>query len=100
MWHLTAGLPYLVRLMNLRFNAPRTRVRGLDFAARVEVIGRNVRGFLPGDGHQRGADRLESVVGRRRGDGARHPRGLPSAGSLVSAPRRGGGEVTLDSVGS
>ena len=48
-WHLTAGLPYFVRLMGLGFSAPRMRVRGLDFAGRVEEVGRNVRSFRRGD---------------------------------------------------
>jgi 2-desacetyl-2-hydroxyethyl bacteriochlorophyllide A dehydrogenase len=48
-WHLTAGMPYLVRLMGLGFSAPRTHVRGVDFAGRVAEVGRNVREFRPGD---------------------------------------------------
>jgi NADPH:quinone reductase-like Zn-dependent oxidoreductase len=47
-WHLMAGLPYLVRpFVGLR--RPRTAVRGLDLAGRVEVIGPNVSQFRPGD---------------------------------------------------
>jgi NADPH:quinone reductase-like Zn-dependent oxidoreductase len=48
-WHLTTGLPYLVRLMGPGFRAPRTHVRGVDFAGRVEAVGRNVRQVRPGD---------------------------------------------------
>ena len=38
-WHFTAGLPYMVRLMGPGFRAPKTHVRGLDFAGRVEAVG-------------------------------------------------------------
>ena len=48
-WHLTAGLPYMVRLMGLGFREPKTHIRGTDFAGRVEEVGRNVRAFRPGD---------------------------------------------------
>ncbi len=47
-WHFTAGLPYMVRLMGLGFRAPKGRVRGGDFAGRVEAVGRNVTGPAPG----------------------------------------------------
>jgi NADPH:quinone reductase-like Zn-dependent oxidoreductase len=46
-WHLMAGLPYIVRLMGLR--APRDRVRGADVAGHVEAVGANVTEFQPGD---------------------------------------------------
>jgi hypothetical protein len=47
-WHLMAGLPYLVRpAVGLR--APKTRVRGMDVAGRVEAVGANVTRFSPGD---------------------------------------------------
>ena len=48
-WHLMAGLPYLVRMMGLGFRAPRVRVRGMDVAGRVEAVGANVTEFQPGD---------------------------------------------------
>lgn len=47
-WHLMAGLPYLVRpAVGLR--APKTRVRGMDVAGRVEAVGADVTRFRPGD---------------------------------------------------
>ena len=48
-WHLTAGLPYLVRLMGLGLRAPKRRVPGMDVAGRVEAVGKNVTRFRPGD---------------------------------------------------
>ncbi len=48
-WHLMTGLPYLVRLMGYGLRKPKTRVRGIDVAGRVETVGRNVTSFQPGD---------------------------------------------------
>jgi NADPH:quinone reductase-like Zn-dependent oxidoreductase len=48
-WHLTAGLPYLVRVMGYGLRSPKTRVPGMDLAGRVEVVGSDVTGFQPGD---------------------------------------------------
>ncbi len=48
-WHVTAGLPYLVRLMGLGLRAPKARVPGNDVAGRVEAVGKNVTQFQPGD---------------------------------------------------
>ena len=48
-WHLTAGLPYLVRLMGLGLRAPKRRVPGMDVAGRVEAVGMNVTHVRPGD---------------------------------------------------
>ncbi|WEO78838.1 NAD(P)-dependent alcohol dehydrogenase [Cryobacterium sp. SO2] len=47
-WHVMAGLPYLVRTA-IGFRAPKTRVRGMDVAGRVEAVGANVTRFAPGD---------------------------------------------------
>ncbi|MBC7441201.1 MAG: NAD(P)-dependent alcohol dehydrogenase [Ramlibacter sp.] len=47
-WHLTAGLPYPVRLA-FGLRAPRTRVRGLDVAGIVEAVGGKVTWPRPGD---------------------------------------------------
>ncbi len=48
-WHLTAGEPYMARLMGLGGCAPKARVRGLDFAGVVEAAGASVRRYRPGD---------------------------------------------------
>ena len=48
-WHLMAGLPYLVRIMGFGLRAPKTPVRGSDAAGVVEAVGPEVTGFRPGD---------------------------------------------------
>jgi threonine dehydrogenase-like Zn-dependent dehydrogenase len=48
-WHLMAGLPYLVRIAGFGLRAPKNSVRGLDVAGRVEAVGENVTEFQPGD---------------------------------------------------
>lgn len=48
-WHLMAGLPYLVRIMGFGLRAPKTPVRGSDAAGRVEAVGKQVTRFRPGD---------------------------------------------------
>src|SRR5882672_4894684 len=47
-WHIMRGDPYLARLA-LGFSRPKTRIRGRDFAGRVEAVGPNVTGLRPGD---------------------------------------------------
>ncbi|WP_181776576.1 NAD(P)-dependent alcohol dehydrogenase [Amycolatopsis pittospori] len=47
--HLMEGTPYLVRLMGFGVRRPKARVRGLDFAGVVHVVGENVTDFQPGD---------------------------------------------------
>jgi len=48
-WHLMAGLPYLVRVAGVGLRAPKNPVRGVDVAGRVEAVGENVTGVQPGD---------------------------------------------------
>jgi len=47
-WHVMRGDPYLARL-TLGFGRPKVRIRGTDFAGRVETHGRDVKRFRPGD---------------------------------------------------
>jgi NADPH:quinone reductase-like Zn-dependent oxidoreductase len=48
-WHLMAGLPYLVRIMGYGFRRPTKRVPGMDVAGIVEAVGSGVTRFRPGD---------------------------------------------------
>lgn len=48
-WHLTAGLPYLIRAMGFGLRTPTIPVRGMDVAGRVEAVGPGVTRFRPGD---------------------------------------------------
>ncbi|WP_371494168.1 NAD(P)-dependent alcohol dehydrogenase [Kitasatospora sp. NBC_00374] len=48
-WHLTAGMPYLVRALGFGLRRPKVRIRGLDLAGRVEAVGRDVTRFRVGD---------------------------------------------------
>jgi NADPH:quinone reductase-like Zn-dependent oxidoreductase len=49
-WHLMRGDPYVARLSaDLGLARPRVRIRGTDFAGRVEAVGRAVDRFRPGD---------------------------------------------------
>ncbi|MFE9635439.1 NAD(P)-dependent alcohol dehydrogenase [Streptomyces sp. NPDC006463] len=47
-WHLMRGDPYLARLV-LGLRAPKERIRGSDFAGRVEAVGKDVTRLRPGD---------------------------------------------------
>jgi NADPH:quinone reductase-like Zn-dependent oxidoreductase len=48
-WHIMAGLPYLIRIAGYGLRAPKTPVPGYDVAGRVEAVGENVTRFRPGD---------------------------------------------------
>ncbi len=47
-WHLLRGMPYVMRLV-AGLRKPRRDVPGLDVAGEVEVTGKNVKRFRPGD---------------------------------------------------
>ena len=49
-WHLMAGLPYMVRLFGYGLKAPKVPVRGREVAGVVEAVGPGVRRFSAGDG--------------------------------------------------
>jgi NADPH:quinone reductase-like Zn-dependent oxidoreductase len=66
-WHLMAGLPYLLRLAGFGLRAPKNPVRGYDLAGRVEAVGESVTGFRPGD----------EVFGTCRGSFAEYARARP-----------------------
>jgi len=47
-WHAMRGDPYLAR-MAFGLRGPKVKIRGTDFAGRVEAVGRLVTRFRPGD---------------------------------------------------
>ncbi len=47
-WHITRGDPYLARLA-FGLGGPKRKIRGRDFAGRVEAVGRDVTRLRPGD---------------------------------------------------
>ena len=47
-WHIATGLPYAIRAVS-GLRAPKNRVRGQDFAGRVEAVGERITRFQPGD---------------------------------------------------
>jgi NADPH:quinone reductase-like Zn-dependent oxidoreductase len=48
-WHLMAGMPYVMRVAGFGLRAPKNPVRGYDVAGRVEAVGANVTSLWPGD---------------------------------------------------
>jgi NADPH:quinone reductase-like Zn-dependent oxidoreductase len=48
-WHLMAGMPYVMRLAGFGVRAPRDPLLGYDVAGRVEAVGTNADVFRPGD---------------------------------------------------
>jgi NADPH:quinone reductase-like Zn-dependent oxidoreductase len=48
-WHVMAGLPYLIRFVGFGVRRPKVRVRGMDVAGTVEAVGADVTRFQPGD---------------------------------------------------
>src|SRR5215468_2461148 len=48
-WRLLTADPFLVRLMGGGLFKPKKPILGSDVAGRVEAVGRNVKGFQPGD---------------------------------------------------
>jgi NADPH:quinone reductase-like Zn-dependent oxidoreductase len=48
-WHLMAGMPYVMRLAGFGVRAPKNPLLGYDVAGRVEAVGPNAGSFRPGD---------------------------------------------------
>ncbi len=48
-WHVMAGLPYPIRVAGFGLRAPKNPVLGADVAGVVQAVGKDVRGFRPGD---------------------------------------------------
>jgi NADPH:quinone reductase-like Zn-dependent oxidoreductase len=48
-WHLLTGDPFPMRLMGVGLFTPKNTILGADIAGQVEVVGRKVQQFKPGD---------------------------------------------------
>jgi NADPH:quinone reductase-like Zn-dependent oxidoreductase len=48
-WHVVAGVPYVLRLMGAGLTKPVHPIPGIDVAGEVEVVGKNVTQLRPGD---------------------------------------------------
>jgi NADPH:quinone reductase-like Zn-dependent oxidoreductase len=48
-WHVMAGLPYLMRLAGYGIRGPKNPVPGADLAGVMEAVGNGVTRFQPGD---------------------------------------------------
>ncbi|MCA8915518.1 MAG: NAD(P)-dependent alcohol dehydrogenase [Planctomycetes bacterium] len=48
-WHLTTGMPYLMRFVGFGLTRPKMATPGMDLAGVVEAVGANVSRFTPGD---------------------------------------------------
>ncbi len=48
-WHVMTGLPYMLRIVGFGLRTPNIRVRGIDVAGTVELVGKNVSQFRTGD---------------------------------------------------
>jgi NADPH:quinone reductase-like Zn-dependent oxidoreductase len=48
-WHLLTGDPFPMRLMGVGLFRPKNTILGADIAGQVEVVGRKVQQFKPGD---------------------------------------------------
>lgn len=48
-WHLMRGKPFLARFMIGGFRKPKNPILGSDIAGRIEVVGKNITQFQPGD---------------------------------------------------
>src|ERR671939_2025814 len=48
-WHLMAGMPYVMRLAGFGIRAPKNPLLGYDVAGRVEAVGTNAGSLRTGD---------------------------------------------------